>query len=164
MTSDLKILICGGTIDKVHNMINETLEFADYSHIPQILQQAFVTDTISHEIVMMKDSLDMTDLDRGHLSKVIQKTEQRKIVITHGTSTMQQTAEYLARKHNDKTIVLVGAMRPFSLSKSDAEFNLGFAIGAVKALPNGVYATMNGNIFPAGQFEKNISMGVFQKT
>ncbi|PCI01936.1 MAG: asparaginase [Alphaproteobacteria bacterium] len=158
----IHIIATGGTIDKVHNPITESLDFEDQTHIPDILRQCGVSD-VKHDLLMLKDSLDMTDDDRAIIYDHILKQSSDKIVITHGTSTMPDTAQYLhAKGINDKVIVLTGSMRPFSLLKSDAEFNFGGAVIAAQSLPPGVYIVMNGTIFNAENVKKNVEKGRFE--
>jgi len=156
------ILATGGTMDKVHDAISEKLIFSDHSLVPEILQECRA-DGIEHEVVMLIDSLDMTDSDRQEILKAIERRSENRIIVTHGTSTMPETAEYLKDKIQDKTIVLTGAMRPFSLFQSDAPFNLGAAVTAARVLSAGVYIAMNGQIFEAGKVQKNVPAGKFQR-
>jgi len=156
------ILATGGTMDKVHDVVGEKLVFSDHSLVPEILHECRA-DGIEHEVIMLIDSLDMTDDDRQEVLKAILRRSENRIIVTHGTSTMPETAEYLKDKVKDRTIVLTGAMRPFSLFQSDAPFNLGAAITAARVLPAGVYIAMNGQIFEAGKVEKNVVAGRFER-
>ena len=156
------ILATGGTIDKVHHPVNETLVFQDRSLVPDILQTFHMTD-FQFDCLMLKDSLDITEDDRDMIAEAIKNCASDQIVITHGTSTMSVTAEYLAERLTNKTILLTGAMRPFSLYRGDSEFNLGCAITAAQTLDHGVYITMNGQIFPAGTVLKNRETGIFER-
>ena len=158
---NLCILATGGTIDKEHDPLTEQLVFSDHSYIPTMLQEYRVPD-IPHETVMLKDSFDITDEDRGIIKDAILKRSEACVVVTHGTSTMPETAAYLASYIKDKTVVLTGAMRPFSLFKSDGGFNLGAAISIVTLLDPGVYIAMNGQIFKAGAVRKNLEQGIFE--
>ena len=110
---------------------------------------------------MRKDSLEMTDEDRALIHKTCENAEQDRILITHGTDTMTQTAEKLLDVQG-KVIVLTGAMAPARFRETDAVFNLGLATGAVQALSPGVYIAMNGQIFPAGRVRKNLSRRWFE--
>lgn len=158
----LCVMITGGTIDKVHDPISEKLIFPSQSHIQEILKTSNISD-INYQMVMMKDSLDIKSSDRELIKEEILRRQEDKIVITHGTSTMSDTAEYIAKHCNNKTIVLTGAMRPYSLYKSDAEFNLGGAVVAAQILPHGVYLVMNGTVFNSGNVIKNTKEGIFLK-
>ena len=113
------------------------------------------------EILMLKDSLEFDDVDRNAILETIKKASETAIVITHGTGTMDKTARFLENKVQDKTIVITGAMRPFSLSSSDGEFNLGGAIIGAQLLEPGVWGIMNGRVFPANQISKNAELGRF---
>ena len=159
---DILILITGGTLDKVHDTLTEGLVFED-------MQESQVTDILkvgrchhpAQHILMQKDSLDMTDDDRAAILNAVLATEQSRIIITHGTGTMELTAKYLDGKVGDKTVILTGAMRPQSLGKSDAGFNLGGAIIAAQTLDYGVFAVMNGRVFEAAQLHKDTALGRF---
>ena len=157
----IKLLITGGTIDKSYNMNNGELHFVD-SHIPAMLIEARCRASLVMEKAMLKDSLDMNDQDRLLITSCCQRSEESRIVITHGTDTMVETARHLADSINDKTVVLTGAMVPYVFDKSDALFNLGTAIAAVQSLPFGVYITMNGRLFNAHEVVKNRDEGVFE--
>ncbi len=158
--TDICILATGGTMDKIHDPISESLVFAPESNVPQMLTE-FRVDNLPHKILMLKDSLELTDDDRVIIRDAIMACEEDHIVITHGTSTMAQTAEYLQREVKHKTMVLTGAMRPFSLFRSDAGFNLGSAITAAQCLPAGAYIAMNGTVFKAGFVRKDEKAGIF---
>ncbi len=156
------ILITGGTLDKVHDTITESLIFGggDKSRVSNILKTGR-TDHPRLKTLMQKDSLDMTEEDREIILQAVLDAPQSRIVITHGTGTMDQTAQYLDGKIGEKTVVLTGAMRPQSLGKSDAGFNLGGAIIAAQTLDYGVYAVMNGRVFEAKSLRKDTKLGRF---
>lgn len=161
-TSPIRIIATGGTIDKVHDPISEQLVFQKNSHIDNILKEANINH-IHIEILMMMDSLDMTEEHRKQILSAIEKAPETKIVITHGTSTMDQTALYLENNlKTKKTIIITGALRPYSLMKSDSEFNLGGAVIAAQILDDGVYVVMSGQIFKAGGFRKNPQTARFE--
>ena len=159
---DILILITGGTLDKVHDTITEGLVFTDdgESNVSDVLRVGRCHHIATH-ILMQKDSLDMTETDRAAILKAVLEAQQDHIIITHGTGTMEITAKYLDGKIGDKTVILTGAMRPQSLGKSDAGFNLGGAIIAVQTLDYGVFAVMNGRVFEAAQVHKDTSLGRF---
>ncbi len=148
-------------MDKVHDVIAETLVFAAQSQIPQMLRECRVAD-VPHESLMLKDSLELTDADREAILQAVLKRPETGIVITHGTSTMTATAAYLNGR-TDKTIILTGAMRPFSFFQSDAGFNLGAAMAAAQACAPGIYIAMNGRVFPEGTVRKNEAKGIFEE-
>jgi len=159
---DVLILITGGTLDKVHDTLTESLVFGggDKSRVSNILKTGR-TDHPRLKTLMQKDSLDMTETDRELILQAVLDAPQSRIVITHGTGTMELTAKYLDGKIGDKTVVLTGAMRPQSLGKSDAGFNLGGAIIAAQTLEYGVYAVMNGRVFEAQTVHKDTTRGRF---
>ncbi|WP_026941184.1 asparaginase domain-containing protein [Hellea balneolensis] len=159
---DILILITGGTLDKVHDTVTESLVFGGggKSRVSNILKTGR-TDHPRLKVLMQKDSLDMTDEDRALILQAVLDAPQDRIILTHGTGTMELTAKYLDGKVGDKTLVLTGAMRPQSLGKSDAGFNLGGAIIAAQTLGKGVYAVMNGRVFKANDVRKDTKLGRF---
>lgn len=159
---DVLILITGGTLDKVHDTQTESLVFGGggKTRVENILRNGRC-DHPRLQILMKIDSLDMTDAHREQILEAVLAATQDHIVITHGTGTMEQTAKYLDGKTAGKTVVLTGAMRPQSLGKSDANFNLGGAIIAAQTMSSGVYAVMNGRVFQAQDVHKNTKAGRF---
>lgn len=162
--SRLQIFTTGGTIDKIYNPLNGELEFPESTQVPQMLEEARLTIPYKLGQLMMVDSLDMTEAQRHEIAAACQETDLNRIVITHGTDTMPETARLLSREvQGSKTIVLLGAMRPYSMGSSDALFNLGTAITASKLLEEetGVYVAMNGNVFSAELVAKDKALGEF---
>lgn len=159
--NQIRIIGTGGTIDKVHDPVTEQLVFQKNSHLENMLREANIDD-IKVETLMMIDSLNMTDDHRFQILKAVQNAPEDKIIITHGTSTMDKTALFLSQNlHGEKTVVITGALRPYSLMKSDSEFNLGGAVIAAKTLENGVYVVMSGNVFRPGEFKKDPATAKF---
>ncbi|HIP81142.1 MAG TPA: asparaginase [Leucothrix mucor] len=163
----IKLLLTGGTIDKSYNESNGELDFTK-THIPDLFELGRNRADINIEQLMLKDSLQMDDADRQEILNACIKTVEDKIIITHGTDTMVETAKVLGEAilNNllDKTIVIVGAMVPFVFKHSDAMFNVGFALASVQTLDHGVYIAMNGNVFEWNKVEKNRERGVFEAT
>jgi L-asparaginase len=157
----IKLIITGGTIDKSYNMKNGELHFVD-SHIPSMLTEARCKADFELDKILLKDSLKMDDTDRQKILENVQNSEQSRIIITHGTDTIVQTAQLLAQQVEDKTVVLTGAMIPYVFNKSDSLFNLGTAFAAVQCLSAGIYITMNGKIFNADNVKKNLEEGIFE--
>ncbi len=156
----LQIFSCGGTIDKVYFDAKSEYEVGD----PQILaifQEANVSFRYSIQQLMRKDSLEMDDNDRVLVRKAVEECQAKHILITHGTDLMPETAQALLGIAG-KTIVLTGSMTPARFQRSDAEFNIGCAVGALMSLPEGVYIAMNGCVFPGGRVRKNRSEGRFE--
>ncbi|EJF53941.1 L-asparaginase/GlutRNAGln amidotransferase subunit D [Saprospira grandis DSM 2844] len=157
-------LVTGGTFDKEYDMITGKLFFKD-THLPEIFKRGRATLDIKVRTLMMVDSLEMTDLDRDIIIKHCQSTEEQQILITHGTDTMEITAAAIAKagKIGGKTIVLLGAMIPYTFGmSSDGFFNLGSAIAFVQTLPPGVYIAMHGEYFNWDNVRKNRSTGYFE--
>jgi len=159
----IKLLITGGTLDKNYNSINGELEFTQ-TYLPEILAQANCKLKINTQQLMLKDSLQMNEADRQTILKNCIDSQESNIIITHGTDTMVQTAKRLAAEPQltHKTIVLTGAMRPYKLGSSDALFNLGYAISAVKIARGGVFIAMNGELFEANNVQKDTELGLFK--
>ena len=162
MNIKIRLLITGGTIDKEYDPLAGAL-VSPKTHLLKMLRQGRCKADVTAEVVMLKDSLEMNEGDRGKILKKCQSCPEDKIVITHGTDTMAETARTLGDNLKGKTIVLTGAMVPGTISNSDALFNLGGAIAAVQILPAGVYVSMNGKIFPWDNVQKNKKLGEFEK-
>ena len=115
------------------------------------------------QTIMMKDSLHMTAADRRRILAACRRAPEKRIVITHGTDTMAETAAVLGRGLANKTVVLTGAMRPYRFGSSDGLFNLGSAISFAQILPSGVYISMNGRLFPWDDVRKDRRLGIFRR-
>jgi len=158
----IKILVAGGTFDKEYNEINGTLYFKD-THINEMLRLGRCRLETNLRTVMMIDSLEMTEADRQLVLEHCKKSPEDKIVITHGTDTMVETARVLWQGLTGKTIVLTGAMVPYAFGSSDGLFNLGSALSFAQALPPGVYLAMNGKYFAWDNVRKNRGRGEFEE-
>jgi L-asparaginase len=146
-------LACGGTIDKVY--FDATSEYqVGAPQVEEILRQANVNFDCTLRSIVRKDSLELTASDRDEIRKAVSQSPHDRIVVTHGTDTMAETARHLLGVPG-KTIVLTGAMEPARLRDTDAPFNVGTAIAAVQCLPPGVYVAMNGRVFAAETVRKN---------
>ena len=157
----IRILVTGGTFDKTYNMINGSLHFTE-THIPEILELGRSKVDYTLRTLMMIDSLDMTEEDRAIIKYNCKKSKEKKVLITHGTDTMAETARYLAEAKIDKTIVLTGAMIPYKFGASDALYNFGSAMAFVEVLPKGVYVVMNGKYFDWNDVKKDRKTGFFE--
>jgi L-asparaginase len=158
----IKIFVTGGTFDKEYNELNGQLFFKE-THLHEMLSLGRSRIDVHITTLMMIDSLDMTDTDRKIISDHCIDTPEDKIVITHGTDTMVETAQFLAQTISNKTIVLTGAMIPYKFGSSDGLFNLGSALAFVETLPKGVYISMNGRYFTWDNVRKNKTAGEFQE-
>ena len=161
---DIQIFTAGGTIDKVYFDAKSEYAVGD-PQIADIMQVAKVGFDFSCEVLTQKDSLDMTDADRDYIAERIAASSADRIIITHGTDTMIETAKVVAAllgPDPDKTVVLVGSLAPARFKSTDAEFNIGFAAGAVQTLPPGVHVTMNGQVFNPHEVRKNPSENRFE--
>jgi L-asparaginase len=157
----IKIFITGGTIDSIYDVVKGKVAF-DKTYLPEMLKQARVKLPYDLEELMLKDSREILDKERDLIVEKCKNTEEDKIIVSHGTDTIVETAQALGKMGIGKTIVLLGAMRPFSFSNSDAMFNLGAAFSAVQLLPKGVYITMSGKIFHWDNVKKNKEIGEFE--
>jgi L-asparaginase len=157
----IRIFVCGGTFDKQYDEINGRLFFKD-THVPEMLRLGRSRVAVAIEVLMMIDSLEMTDSERRSIGEHCRRCAESRIVITHGTDTMVETAAALAAEVSDKTIVLTGAMVPYAFGSSDGLFNLGSALSFAQVLPSGVYVAMNGTAFPWNRVRKNRQNGVFE--
>lgn len=157
----VRLIITGGTFDKHYDEIKGELTFKD-SHLPDIIKRVRITSPVELEIVQLIDSLQMTDEHRARILEVCRAAPESRIVITHGTDRMPETAKLLGPAALRKTIVLTGAMVPFQFSGSDALFNLGSAFMAARLLPPGVYIAMNGRSYAWDDVRKDFERGVFR--
>ncbi len=157
----LHIITTGGTIDKVYFDATSEYEVGP-PQIEEVLREANVTFEPTLESILRKDSLELTDADRQLIRRHVELATADRILITHGTDTMVQTALALAGVPG-KTIVLTGSMQPARFRNTDAVFNVGVAIGAVQCLPPGVYVAMNGRVFDPRSVRKNRTRHAFEE-
>ena len=157
----IRIFVAGGTFDKTYDEIGGGLSFRD-THLPEMLRLGRSRVEVSIRTLMMIDSLQMTEADREIIVRNCQQCAESRIVITHGTDTMVETAAALAGGVDGKTIVLTGAMIPYAFGSSDGLFNLGSALSFAQTLPPGVYIAMNGQHFEWDKVRKNRQTGVFE--
>jgi L-asparaginase len=163
MTSEtIRVFVTGGTFDKAYNELTGQLYFQD-THVPEMLRLGRCLLETEVRTLMMIDSLEMTEDDRRTIAEHCRNARESRIVITHGTDTMVETAAHLGREIQGKTIVLTGAMVPYKFGSSDGMFNLGSALAFAQTLPAGVYIAMNGRWFPWDRVRKNREKGVFEE-
>ena len=158
----IRILITGGTFDKEYNERTGQLFFKD-THIAEMLRLGRSRVEVTIRTVMMIDSLEMTDADRALIVQNCLQSDEDRIVITHGTDTMSESATAVARAVSGKTVVFTGAMIPYAFGSSDGLFNLGSALSFVQVLPPGVYIAMNGKCFSWDRVRKNRERGEFEE-
>ena len=158
----IRILVTGGTFDKDYDELSGQLFFKD-SHIAEMLRLGRSRVEVTIRTVMMIDSLEMTEADRALIVQNCAQCAEERIVITHGTDTMTETAAAIAAAVSGKTVVLTGAMIPYAFGSSDGLFNLGSALSFVQILPPGVYLAMNGKCFPWDRVRKNRERGEFEE-
>jgi len=157
----IRLLITGGTFDKEYDLLNGKLYFTD-THVDEILKRGRNTTDVSTRTLMMVDSLEMTDEDRELIVSQCIKCDEEKIIITHGTDTMVETALQIKAAQIDKTIIITGAMIPYTFGSSDGLYNMGSAMAFVQTLPHGVYIAMNGRYYQSDNVQKNRKTGYFE--
>lgn len=158
----IRVYVTGGTFDKEYNELNGELYFKD-THLREMLRLGRCNLDLELRTLMMIDSTEMNDVDRDMILKSCAESSTDRIVITHGTDTMATTARFLGERVKDKTIVLTGAMVPYTFGSSDGLFNLGSALAFVQTLPPGVYVAMNGRCFNWDNVRKNRATGLFEE-
>lgn len=159
---NIRVFVTGGTFDKEYNELNGQLYFKD-SHLSEMLKLGRCKLDFNIRTLMMVDSLEMDETDRKIIVENCKKTPEERILITHGTDTMVETARFIANDIQNKTIVLTGAMIPYKFGSSDGLFNLGSSLAFVQTLPHGVYISMNGRIFNWDNVAKNRKLGEFEE-
>ncbi|MDA9774214.1 asparaginase [Saprospiraceae bacterium] len=164
MASYIQLYVTGGTFDKDYNFITGELYFKD-THLGKMFDRGRSTLNVDIKTLMMVDSLEMSDEDREIVIHNCKRAKTRKIVITHGTDRMVETARELAKHEelSDKVIILTGAMIPYAFgTSSDGFFNLGASMAFVQSLDPGVYVCMNGRYFAWDNVRKNLDTGYFE--
>ena len=158
----IKIFATGGTFDKEYNEITGELYFKE-TNLFKLLHLGRSRIEVRIETLMMLDSLQMIGSDRKYIVDSCTNEKSSKIIITHGTDTMVETAQLLADHIKDKIIILTGAMIPIKFGSSDGLFNLGSALSFVQILDPGIYITMNGQYFYWDNVRKNKELGIFER-
>ena len=156
----LTIVTTGGTIDKIYFDAKSDYQIGA-PQIGEILGQLGVDFRFEVVSILRKDSLDITDEDRGLIRQAIESQPHRHVLVTHGTDSMVDTARAL-KGIEGKTIVLTGALNPARFQGSDAVFNIGCAVGAVQTLGDGVWIAMNGRIWDPDRVRKNRDANRFE--
>ncbi|MFC0588760.1 asparaginase domain-containing protein [Novosphingobium aquiterrae] len=154
------VLTTGGTIDKAYFDALSEYQIVD-SGIPALLREARVAVPFRVVEVMRKDSLELDDADRAAIAAAARDAAETRIVVTHGTDTMTETAKVLASQVPGKTLCLTGALSPARFAETDANFNLGMAFATVQVAPPGVYIAMSGQVFDGLKVRKDREAGKF---
>ena len=160
MTQPILVLTTGGTIDKNYFDALSEYQITD-SGIPTLLKEARVALPFRVVELMRKDSLELTEADRSLIASAAREAPESRIVVTHGTDTMTETAGVLAAQVPGKTIVLTGALSPARFAETDAPFNLGMAFASAQVAPPGVYIAMSGEVFDGLKARKDRAAGKF---
>lgn len=164
MKNTIHFIITGGTIDSHYDGTKDTAVANKTSVIPDYIKRLKLYEKANFTEVCMKDSRDLTKIDRKKILETIKESKQKRIIITHGTYTLPDTARYIKAnlKKNDKTIIFVCSMIPLiGFSPTDAGFNIGYAVAKSQELESGIYVCMNGKIFNPEEIIKVLSEGRF---
>jgi len=162
VSEPIRALVTGGTFDKEYDELSGRLYFKE-THLPEMLRLARCRVEVRLETLLMVDSLDMTAADRQSIVERCRACPEARILVTHGTDTMAETARALSEARLPKTVVLTGAMIPYAFGSSDGLFNLGSALSFAQVLPPGVYVAMNGRVLPGAQVRKDRATGFFEE-
>ena len=157
------ILVTGGTFDKEYDELRGRLFFRR-THVHEMLELGRCRLPVAVSRLMMVDSLDMNEAQRRRILRACRRCSAKRIVVTHGTDTMVETARLLGRELRGKTVVLTGAMVPYKFGSSDGLFNLGSALSFAQTLPPGVYIAMNGRFLTWDRARKDRERGVFVRS
>lgn len=160
-TMNIRLFVTGGTFDKDYDEASATLVLRS-SQVDAMLRRGRCRLTIETEVLMMVDSLDMTDTQRQNIVEACRTCAEMSIVITHGTDTIVETAQLIAQRVGGKTIILTGAMVPAAFGGLDGLFNLASAVSFAQIQPAGVYVAMNGHCFNWDNVRKNRDEGIFE--
>ena len=158
----IRILVTGGTFDKSYDELKGCLLFRD-SHVQEMLGLGRSRLPVAVETLMLVDSLEMADAHRERVLSACRGAPEERLIVTHGTDTLELTARVVGAAGLPKTIVLTGAMVPYTFGSSDGLFNLGSALAFAQTLPAGTWVAMNGRAFPWDDVRKNRSSGVFEE-
>jgi len=158
----LRILVTGGTFDKDYHELEGRLFFRE-THVQEMLRLGRSRLAVSVQTLMLIDSLEMNDAQRQQILAACRDAPEARIVVTHGTDTMEQTARVIGAANLHKTVVLTGAMVPYTFGSSDGLFNLGSALAFAQSLTFGTYVAMNGRCLRWDRVRKNRSTGVFEE-
>jgi L-asparaginase len=159
--SPIRILVTGGTFDKDYLELEGRLHFRD-THVPEMLKLGRSRLPVVVEPLMLIDSLEMTDEHRARILDACRRAREERIVITHGTDTMELSARAVGAERLPKTIVFTGAMVPYTFGSSDGLFNLGSALAFAQSLPHGTYVAMNGRALRWDGVHKDRRTGAFE--
>ena len=163
MKDSILFIMTGGTLDSFYDGAKDTVSLNEHSILPQYIKSLNLYCNVEFEEICMKDSRELDAEDLKNILKVIEKTKCKKIIITHGTYTMPDTARYLQANlvRKDQTIIVTGAMVPHVIINSDGPFNIGYTFAEVQRLSAGIYVAMNGRIFEPEEVAKNMKEGKF---
>ncbi len=155
------ILNTGGTFNKIYDPIKGRLVVPRSNEAVEEICKNFYFDFACKGLIY-KDSLEFSEADREELAEAILAAQDRRIVVVHGTDTMDLSAAYAAKRVEGKCVVFTGAMVPFSIDKAEASSNLTLAIAkALYGYEEGVFIAMHGIVGRYERVYKDRKRGVF---
>jgi L-asparaginase len=157
------IVITGGTIDSAWDPSKDTAVTASESVIPAYFNKLKLDFDLSYQVVVMKDSRELTPEDIKAIGAAVDAAPADKVLVTHGTYTMPDTARYIERNiKSKKAVVLTGSVIPLKgYDLSDAPFNLGYALATLEHMTSGVKLVLQGHVFSPEDVAKNLAEGRF---
>jgi len=160
----IHFMMMGGTIDSYYESIKDTAIPNKESAIPRFVKSLKLYNPVEFTKICMKDSRDIVKADLKNTLNVVEKSPHKKIIITHGTYTMPDTARFLKAnlKSKNQAIIITGSMIPLSgFSPSDGPFAIGYALAKIQDIKNGIYICMNGHVFSSEEVMKINKEGRF---
>jgi L-asparaginase len=160
----LHFILTGGTIDSYYDGTKDTAVTNEHSVVPKFINVLKLYEECEFTEVCMKDSRELNEVDRKNILEAVVNSKTKRIIITHGTYTLPDTARYLQAKLKDhgKVIIFVCSMIPLEgFTPTDAGFNIGYAVAKSQELSEGIYVCMNGKIFVPDEVVKILSEGRF---
>ena len=160
----LLIISTGGTINKAYDEISGELCVQNDEVVAKALCiHAKANMDVQIKSIIHKDSLEMTDDDRGWLAGEIANASEENIIVLHGTDTMGKSAEVVAKNIKNKKVVFVGAMKPYAYEKDEAIFNFACAVGFLRSNPeSNVYISMHSLVLRHDEIYKDKTAGEFK--
>lgn len=158
---EIAVFSTGGTFNKVYNPLTGTLEIDPEAKALREIMKRWLCRFELHTL-LHKDSLDLDDTDRETLIRTIRQSGARKVLVVHGTDTIDRTASVLEAKIPDRQILLTGAMIPYSIDPVEATANFASAVGWLLGNDTlGIYIALHGLILPHRSIYKNREKGIF---
>jgi len=157
------LIITGGTIDS-YTTGRSRDALLEHSAVPSYLKSLKLNLDFEFAELFMKDSREITAADREKILQAVELSDCDKVIITHGSFTIIDTAKFLKNnlKRKNQTVILTGSMKPLKFENSDAPTNLNFALAQLGHLPAGVYITFNDRVLDPEFAVKNLEQSRFE--